>query len=65
MLIFCRWRRLSTLVKSAVEKQQLSHINSANCPGINISGCIRVRYSTDLTHQCFSPLVAAECSSYT
>lgn len=51
MLIFCRWRRSSTLVRSAVEKRQLSLINSANCLGINISGCTHVHYSTDLTHQ--------------
>lgn len=30
----CRWRKLSTHVKSAMGKQQLSRINSANCPGI-------------------------------
>lgn len=31
---FCRWRKLSTRVKSAMGKQRLLRINSANCPGI-------------------------------
>lgn len=29
----CRWRRSSTLVKSAAGNQQLLHISSANYPG--------------------------------
>lgn len=74
---FCRWRKLSTHVKSAMGKQRLLHINSANCPGIytkSVESEMQEKLSLIVTGRLIEDnyfvisdgsFLPSECSSYT
>lgn len=54
---FCRWRKSSTRVKSAMGSRRLLCINSANCPGIYIR-----TIESEMHDEKFSHLLSNACS---